>query len=331
MEAAESSGINVRLWDFLFYMSFGFVITSSVSIAGVFLVFSYLVIPSVGAMLLSDKLSTRLAIGWIAGSIISFIGVKISYNTGLPTSPVIVVVLAAALIISGIFRYFKHALKKFIALRNLAGATVVILLFITGVVFFRKGQEDPLEHALHMLTSPLSTDRTVALLDLKAHAERKSVWLEQALQKLKDEDAEVRRSAIELFYSLKEKSALAQILILLEDKSDEVRKTASKAIEVLGDLEASKRLIDLATKEDDPELRLQFLSSAIQLGNVDAIPALAQMMNDGGIFAEDAYNILKQHVQLDFKEGEGDKVRHWSQQNSDKLQWDEMAKKFSTK
>ena len=95
--AAEESGVNVRLWDFLFYMSFGFVITSSVAIAGVFLVFSYLVIPSVGAMLISDKLSTRLTTGWIAGAIISFIGVKLSWQTGLPTSPLVVCVFAVAL------------------------------------------------------------------------------------------------------------------------------------------------------------------------------------------------------------------------------------------
>jgi hypothetical protein len=40
-----------ELWDFLFYASFGFVVTSSVSIAGVLLVFCYLIVPSVAAML----------------------------------------------------------------------------------------------------------------------------------------------------------------------------------------------------------------------------------------------------------------------------------------
>src|SRR5690348_16556445 len=58
-EAAEASGINTRLWDFLFYASFGFVVTSSVAIAGVLLVFCYLIVPSVGAMLFSEKIGTR--------------------------------------------------------------------------------------------------------------------------------------------------------------------------------------------------------------------------------------------------------------------------------
>src|SRR5947208_8721213 len=48
-ERAEAEGISVRFWDFLFYASFGFVVTSSVAIAGVLLVFCYLIVPSVGA------------------------------------------------------------------------------------------------------------------------------------------------------------------------------------------------------------------------------------------------------------------------------------------
>ena len=48
---AEAEGISIKLWDFLFYASFGFVVTSSVAIAGVLLVFCYLIVPSVAAML----------------------------------------------------------------------------------------------------------------------------------------------------------------------------------------------------------------------------------------------------------------------------------------
>src|SRR5216684_2619738 len=50
-EKAEAAGLNIRFWDFLFYASFGFVVTSSVAIAGVLLVFCYLIVPSVAAML----------------------------------------------------------------------------------------------------------------------------------------------------------------------------------------------------------------------------------------------------------------------------------------
>ncbi len=55
-EEAERRGWNVRFWDFLFYVSFGFVVTSSVAVAGVLLVFCFLIVPSVTAMLFSERL-----------------------------------------------------------------------------------------------------------------------------------------------------------------------------------------------------------------------------------------------------------------------------------
>ncbi|MGH2567665.1 MAG: iron chelate uptake ABC transporter family permease subunit, partial [Bacteroidota bacterium] len=221
---AEEDGMNVRLWDFLFYMSFGFVITSSVAIAGVFLVFSYLVIPAVGAMLLSDKLSTRLLLGWVGGAIISFLGVKLSWDTGLPTSPLVVCLLALALIFSAVVRYVKTAPRPLVAVRNLAVYALVASLFVAGVFFFRKPLEDPLEHTLHMLGSNLSTDRQTALSALKEFADHKDAWLTLVIERLQDNDAEVRRSAVDLLVRLQERESLPQILKLIDDKSDQVRK-----------------------------------------------------------------------------------------------------------
>src|SRR5437667_6897902 len=75
---AEAEGISIRLWDFLFYASFGFVVTSSVAIAGVLLVFCYLIVPSVGAMLFADRIGTRVAIGWTIGTLVSALAVHLS-------------------------------------------------------------------------------------------------------------------------------------------------------------------------------------------------------------------------------------------------------------
>src|SRR3990170_6965366 len=47
---AVAQRVSIRLWDFLFYASFGLVVTSAVAVAGVLLVFCYLIVPSVGAM-----------------------------------------------------------------------------------------------------------------------------------------------------------------------------------------------------------------------------------------------------------------------------------------
>ena len=87
---AEADGISIKLWDFLFYASFGFVVTSSVSIAGVLLVFCYLIVPSVAAMLYADTIGRRLAIGWTMGTIVSAVGVYLSLKLDLPTGATIV-------------------------------------------------------------------------------------------------------------------------------------------------------------------------------------------------------------------------------------------------
>jgi len=87
---AERLGWNIRFWDFLFYMSFGFVVTSSVAIAGVLLVFCFLIVPAVTAMLFSERLGPRLAIGWSMGAFVSAGGVALSYLWDLPTGATIV-------------------------------------------------------------------------------------------------------------------------------------------------------------------------------------------------------------------------------------------------
>ena len=96
---AEASGLNVKLWDFLFYASFGFVVTSSVAIAGVLLVFCYLVVPSVGAMLFADRIGTRLAIGWTMGTLVSALGCYCSVYFDTPTGATIVCTFGAVLVV----------------------------------------------------------------------------------------------------------------------------------------------------------------------------------------------------------------------------------------
>src|SRR6266511_2871020 len=84
---AEADGISIKLWDFLFYASFGFVVTSSVAIAGVLLVFCYLIVPSVAAMLYSDTIGKRLAIGWTMGTVVSALGLYLTPTLYLHTAP----------------------------------------------------------------------------------------------------------------------------------------------------------------------------------------------------------------------------------------------------
>jgi zinc/manganese transport system permease protein len=98
-DRAEASGLNVRFWDFLFYASFGFVVTSSVAIAGVLLVFCYLIVPSVAAMLYAETIGRRLAIGWTMGTVVSAAGVYLSLVLDLPTGATIVCTFGAVLVV----------------------------------------------------------------------------------------------------------------------------------------------------------------------------------------------------------------------------------------
>src|SRR5881296_2749814 len=93
---------NVKLWDFLFYTSFGFVVTSSVAIAGVLLVFSYLIVPSVAAMLFSYSIGKRLAIGWTMGALVTAIGILLSFKLDLPTGATIVCTFGIALLLMAV-------------------------------------------------------------------------------------------------------------------------------------------------------------------------------------------------------------------------------------
>ena len=107
-DKAEQTGLNVRFWDFLFYASFGFVVTSSVAIAGVLLVFCYLIVPSVGAMLFADRIGSRLAIGWTMGTLVSALGVYLSAQIDLPTGATIVVTFGGVLILMFLVHVVLH-------------------------------------------------------------------------------------------------------------------------------------------------------------------------------------------------------------------------------
>jgi zinc/manganese transport system permease protein len=109
--AAEAQGISVRLWDFLFYASFGFVVTSSVAIAGVLLVFCYLIVPSVAAMLYAETIGRRLAIGWTMGTVVSALGVYLSLKLDLPTGATIVCTFGLVLILMAVVRPFFQQVK----------------------------------------------------------------------------------------------------------------------------------------------------------------------------------------------------------------------------
>ena len=96
--------LNARFWDFLFYALFGLVVTSSVRIAGVLLVFAYLVVPAVFSLLYSERVGVRLLIGWGMGALVSLLGMAASVAFDLPSGAAIVCVFGLVLGLQGLFR-----------------------------------------------------------------------------------------------------------------------------------------------------------------------------------------------------------------------------------
>jgi len=98
----------VRWWDFFFYALFGLVVTSFVRIAGVLLVFSYLIVPAVCGINLAQRTANRLLVGWFIALLGGIAGLFLSYWWDLPSGAAIVCTFGALLIIISLFALWQH-------------------------------------------------------------------------------------------------------------------------------------------------------------------------------------------------------------------------------
>ena len=106
-ERAYAQGMKVWFWDFLFYVSFGVVITLSVEVAGVLMVFAYLVAPAIIALSSSDRWGPRVAIAWAVGFLASALGLIASYQVDFPSGPAIVCALGLFLLLFAVWRMVR--------------------------------------------------------------------------------------------------------------------------------------------------------------------------------------------------------------------------------
>jgi zinc/manganese transport system permease protein len=110
-EQAKAKGLALRLWDFLFYATFGLTVVSFVQITGVYLVFSYLIVPAVCGALLSAHIRTRLVIGWVVAFVAGVSGLLLSVkleSLDLPTGPTIVCCFGGLLIACAILMRLRN-------------------------------------------------------------------------------------------------------------------------------------------------------------------------------------------------------------------------------
>jgi zinc/manganese transport system permease protein len=130
---AERSTLAVTLWDFVFFLSFAIVVTSSVTTAGVLLVFSFLIVPAVIGSLFSRRLAIVLPIAWGAGIVASGAGLVGSYVLDLPTGAAMVAAFALVLVLAGFSRalVFLDAERRRVNWGIAARAAAFLLLALT--------------------------------------------------------------------------------------------------------------------------------------------------------------------------------------------------------
>ena len=97
-------------WDFIFYLLFGLVVTSSVKMVGILLVFSFLVIPLLSIIRLTNSFKQQLNYGWIIGIMASIIGLLLSLLIDVPPSIAIIIVLISIWIATTL--YYKLFITK---------------------------------------------------------------------------------------------------------------------------------------------------------------------------------------------------------------------------
>jgi len=245
-ERALAEGVNVRLWDFLFYMSFGLVITHSVQVAGILLVFVFLVVPAIMAVMLTDRIGIQLAIGWIAGTIVSTVGLAISYFCDLPSGPTVVSLYGLVLVVLALLKYVLSARERVKAIRRVTVGLVLTTALALSMYFvgiFVGGNE-------YLSTGPHSGHLKSIVGEGHGHAPdvghgRACGEAQALLEEIEASDIVGKR---EILRTIKDASLLAEALEVAVQSETKVAlvvrvmaldrdKGASAAVELMGDPE----------------------------------------------------------------------------------------------
>jgi len=254
-DSAEASGIRIRFWDILFYMSFGVVITKSVAIVGVLLVFSYLVVPAVIAQMWSETVRGRLLLGWFIAILASTFGIVWSFYADYPTGPAVVVMLALFLIVSAIVYYVQHASRPLRAMANVAAILVFGAVFLTGLGYFKKA-------------TPQSAAARLGPVDL-------------LLKGLSDEDEANQIDAVTHLGDLHDARIVPALTdLLLRTKSDQVIEHVVEALGKQDDPRAIPALRDAALEPHDDFLRITIAQAQLHLRDSHGFATLLAILRD---------------------------------------------------
>jgi len=133
VDEAQRQGINIRLWDFLFYLSFGLVISLSVRVAGVLLVFVFLIVPAMLGVLVTARFGLQLIIGWVVGTFVSVAGLWLSDFGDFPAGPAVVAFYGGVLLVFSSMVYIvKGGWGTFRPLSNVMAGSAALVMATWG-------------------------------------------------------------------------------------------------------------------------------------------------------------------------------------------------------
>jgi zinc/manganese transport system permease protein len=267
-EDAAAAHINVRFWDILFYMSFGVVITKSVAIVGVLLVFSYLVVPAVVAQMWSETIKGRLLLGWLAAIFASMLGIGWSFYADYPTGPAVVVVLGFLLILSGIIYYIGNAPAKWHAVATVAALTFLGIAVASGLAYLKK-------------TAPTARVGSISPVDL-------------LLRDLESSEESRQLGSLEHLGDMRDARIVPALDKLLgRTRSDQVVEAVVTALSKQHDPRAIPTLREAARRDFDEFLVLSIAKTQLNLGDAQGYAALISVLkSDGATIARQQANEL---------------------------------------
>jgi zinc/manganese transport system permease protein len=314
---AASAHMNVRIWDILFYMSFGLVITKSVEVVGVLLVFSYLVVPAVIAQMWSDSIRGRLLLGWLMAILASTVGIFWSFYADYPTGPAVVVTLGIFLILSSVVYYVLHSPARLRAAANVAGMVLFAIAFFASLSLFKK--------------------------EIPA-AESGGDAVQHLLQDLKSDDEAHQLGSLEHLGDIKDPRIVPALSEFLSSTtSGQAVEAAVAALARQGNPTAIPALRKSAAQDYDGFLKLSIADAQLTLGDAQGFSTLiALLKNDEEGFARmQAIDLLQARSGRDFgydaeksvaENAEALKrIDQWFAEEGDRLKLDPAKKVFAAR
>ncbi len=305
-----SRNLNARLWDFLFYASFGVVVTSSVGIGGVLLVFGYLVIPSVLGVMLATTTKSRLVFAWSIGALMSIVGVLVSYFLDLPSGPCIVVLLSLFLLVVAIAREIKNPSSR------RTGFIHASLVMVVGLV--------AVSIPLYQRAKPMAHDHS-SRLHRFSHG---SSEIDAVRAALKSSDDAIVMDALASVKSFWLVALMPDVVPFLTSSDDKKRELAAKVLASLGDVKALTFVHEAIAKERDAFIKIEMAETLLTLGDKQGLLILLGIMNSDSLeFAREDAELHLQERLIDAPSSTA-KLKLWLTEKFAHLRFDETRKKY---